>query len=56
MTCREIADEFIVAVGWTWISREESRRLVTVLSEYPNEVLVVELFAPTTTKWDFPNL
>ena len=52
MTCREIADDFIVAIGWTWVSREESLRLVEVLEEYPNDCVVVELYAPTTTEWD----
>lgn len=52
MTCREIADDFIVAIGWTWVTREESLRLVSILEEYPNDCFVVELYAPTTTEWD----
>lgn len=51
MTCREIADEFIVAVEWFQVSWEESRNVVIVLESYPRRSIVIELFAPTTDQW-----
>lgn len=44
MTCREIADEFIVSVPWIDVTREQSRQLVALLERYPWESLIIELW------------
>ena len=51
MTCREIADEFIIGIEWTNVSREESRFLVRMLEQYPFESFSILLGPFTGTHW-----
>jgi hypothetical protein len=41
--CREIADDFIIAVDWFTVTRDESRGIVQMLKRYPREPIDVAL-------------
>ena len=43
MTCREIADEFIIDIDWFDVTREESRQIVFALERYPFDAIAVSL-------------
>ena len=50
MRCREIADDFIVDVGWTDVTRDESRGLVQMLKRYPSEPIDIAMLPCALTR------
>ena len=53
MRCREIADDFIIAVDWFDVTREESRGLVQMLRRYPNEPIDIVMLPASLGQEDW---
>ena len=50
MRCREIADDFIIAVDWLDVTSEESFGLVQMLRRYPNESMDIAMLPGVLTR------